>query len=84
MATPSNVPGRVIMRIEISQQAKTGLHDACDRLGMTHVATTSRIIEWFCAQNDLIQAVVLGLYPEDIRAEIPTMILKRMASEKKS
>jgi hypothetical protein len=51
---------------------------------MTHVATTSRVIEWFCQQNDVVQAVILGLYPEDIREDVPAMILKRLASEKKS
>jgi hypothetical protein len=71
------------MRIELLPEAKTNLESASDQWGMTQVATTSRIIEWFCKQNDIVQAAILGLYPEDIRAELPTMILKRMASEKK-
>ena len=72
------------MRIELVPQAKTNLQALCDKLGMTHVATTSRVIEWFCQQNDVVQAVILGLYPEDIREDVPAMILKRLASEKKS
>jgi len=83
MANTSNVPRRVIMRIELFPQAKDHLTNLCDRLGMTQVATTSRLVEWFCQQTDVVQAAVLGLYPEDIRAEVATMILKRMASEKK-
>jgi hypothetical protein len=50
---------------------------------MTQVATTSRVIEWFCAQNDIVQAIVLGLYPEDVRGQVGEMILKKMAAEKK-
>lgn len=83
MANPSNAPRRVIMRIELYPQAKQGLTGLCDRLGMTQVAATSRIIEWFTAQTDVVQAAILGLYPKDIRAEVAEMILKKMASEKK-
>jgi hypothetical protein len=83
MANPSNASRRVIMRIELYPQAKDHLTDLCGRLGMTQVAATSRLVEWFCEQQDVVQAAVLGLYPEDIRAEVAQMILKRMASDKK-
>ena len=43
------------MRIELFPQAKTGLTGMCDRLGMTQVAATSRIIEWFTSQSDVVQ-----------------------------
>jgi hypothetical protein len=83
MPNPSSASHRVIMRIELYPQAKDHLTDLCSRLGMTQVAATSRLVEWFCEQQDVVQAAVLGLYPEDIRAEVAQMILKRMASEKK-
>ena len=83
MANKSKTPGRVIMRIELSPPAKSGLAKMCEQLGMTQVATTSRLIEWFSEQNDLVQASVLGLYPADIQADVPTMILKSMAADKK-
>jgi len=83
MPNPTNAPRRVIMRIELYPQAKQGLTGLCDRLGMTQVAATSRIIEWFTAQTDVVQAAILGLYPKDIRAEVAEMILKKMASDKK-
>jgi hypothetical protein len=71
------------MRIELTPDAKKGLMDLCDRLGMTQIATTSRIIEWFSTQSDVVQAAILGLYPREIRAEIAEMVLKRMASDSK-
>jgi hypothetical protein len=83
MANSSNVNRRVIMRIELYPEAKQGLIDLCDRLGMTQVASTSRIIEWFTTQNDVLQAAILGLYPKDIRSEIAEMILKKMAADKR-
>jgi hypothetical protein len=79
----NNEKRRVIMRIELYPEAKDALMDMCDRLGMTQVAATSRIIEFFTTQNEVVQAAVLGLYPKDIRAEIAEMILKKLASEKK-
>jgi hypothetical protein len=79
----ANSSRRVIMRIELNPEAKKGLTELCDRLGMTQIATTSRIIEWFTAQPDVIQAAILGLYPRDIRAEIAELIMKRMASDHK-
>jgi hypothetical protein len=83
MANTSNAPRRVIMRIELYPHAKDHLTNMCNRLGMTEVAATSRLVEWFCEQPDVVQAAVLGLYPEDIRAEVASLILKRMASDKK-
>jgi hypothetical protein len=74
---------RVIMRIELYPEAKQGLTDLCERLGMTQVAATSRVIEWFTTQSDVVQAAILGLYPRDIRAELAEMILKKMAADKK-
>jgi hypothetical protein len=79
----TNTPRRVIMRIELYPEAKQGLTDLCDRLGMTQVAATSRVIEWFASQSDVVQAAILGLYPKDIRAEVAEMILKRMIADKK-
>ena len=74
---------RVIMRIEILPNAKDCLNGMSDRLGITQVAAASRLVEWFAEQTDVVQAAVLGLYPDDIRAEVPAMLLKRMAGEKK-
>jgi hypothetical protein len=79
----ANPTRRVIMRIELYPESKKGLADLCDRLGMTQIAATSRIIEWFTTQSDVVQAAILGLYPHDIRAEVVEMILKRIASDGK-
>jgi hypothetical protein len=74
---------RVIMRIELYPEAKKGLSDLCDRLGMTQIAATSRIVEWFTTQSEVVQAAILGLYPHDIRAEVAELILNRLAETKK-
>jgi hypothetical protein len=79
-----DAPRRVIMRIELLPEAKKGLTDMCDRLGMTQIAATSRIIEWFTTETDVVQAAILGLYPHDIQSDIAKMILKRVANTGKS
>ena len=80
---PATSQRRVIMRIELYPEAKQGLTDLCDRLGMTQVAACSRILEWVATQNEIIQATILGLYPRDIRPQIAELILRHMAAEKK-
>jgi hypothetical protein len=84
MAKRTNASNRIIMRIELSPEAKEQFIDFGDSLGMTQVAVASRLVEWLTKQSDVIQAGVLGLYPEDIRAEVPSMLLKHLIAEKKA
>jgi hypothetical protein len=74
---------RIVVRIEITPNAKKALEDLGDKSGMTQVALTSRIIEWFANQSELVQAAILGHYPPEIQADIAKLIIKRMASMKK-
>lgn len=73
---------RYIMRIELTASAKQKLSNLSERHGMTQVAMMSRIVEWFAAQSELIQAAVLGRYPAEIQADVAKLILTRMAGEK--
>ena len=83
MPEPTNESRRVIMRIELLPEAKEELAKFSNHTGMTQVAITSRLVEWFCGENDVVQAAVLGLYPADVRNELPAMILKAMAAKKR-
>jgi methyl coenzyme M reductase beta subunit len=74
------MPSRVIIRLEITPQAKTRLAEVTDAMGMTQVALTSRLVEWFAAQPEVIRAAVMGHYPKEIEADVAKLILKRMAS----
>jgi methyl coenzyme M reductase beta subunit len=73
---------RVIIRIEISPQAKNRVNELSRQNGMTQVAMTSRMIEWFAGQSELIQAAVLGRYPKEIEVDIAKLILQRMAGKR--
>jgi hypothetical protein len=71
------------MRLEITPRSKESLIGFCDRMGLTQVAAVSHIVEWFSKQNDVIQAGIMDLYPTDIRADIPRLIMEEMARERK-
>jgi hypothetical protein len=63
-------------------EAKKRLMDISAQLGITQIALTSRLVEWFAGQPDLIQAAVLGLYPDVIKKDVATLIMQRMAEGK--
>jgi hypothetical protein len=67
------------MRIELTPRAKERLESVCTRLGLTQVAATSRIIESFAEQSDVIQAFILRLFPLTIVVNVARMMLKRLA-----
>lgn len=72
---------RIIVRVELTPQAKDHLNALTDKAGMTQVAMLSRLVEWFAGQPEVIQAAVLGHYPADVQADIARIILKRMAEK---
>jgi hypothetical protein len=51
---------RVILRAELSPQAKTGLERVCDQRGMTQVSVMSRLVLWFAQQETSIQRSILS------------------------
>ena len=74
---------RIIIRIEVEPESKTRLDEFCDRTGMTKVAATSRLIDWFCGQPDTVQAIIQGLFPSPIEADAAAIILRRLAPKKR-
>jgi len=77
----SGTTQRVIMRVELFLDAKSGLDKLCDRLGMTRVAALSRVLEWFADQDEMVQGAVLNSYPPSIRAQVADLILKKRANK---
>lgn len=41
---------RIIVRIELTPNAKARLNECTDKAGMTQVAMLSRLVEWFANQ----------------------------------
>jgi len=74
---------RIVVRLELTPGAKERLNEISHRSGMTQLSVTSRLVEWFAGQPEVIQAAVLGRYPEEIGSDVAKLILKRMAEKKK-
>ena len=77
MPTPN--ARRVVFRIEISAAARDRLNSLSEDIGITQIAATSKLVTWFASQPDMIQAAILGLYP-DVQAG-PDALAGLMRSE---
>jgi len=74
MAKPRN-----IMRIEVGPGTPEGLNKAVDRFLSTHASVQTRVIEWLVKEADEVtRAAILGLYPLDIRRELPKRLIQKM------
>lgn len=80
-AAPSDrsLPANVVVRVELTPAAKQQSVAVAERLGMTQVATLSRLLEWFTGRSATIQASVLG---RDALAEgdVSRIVLREMAN----
>jgi hypothetical protein len=76
-------PKRVILRAELTPQAKTGLEKICDARGMTQVSVMSRLILWFASQDGRIQHAVLGNTGEDPSKLLLEDLVRRIESAAK-
>ena len=72
---------RIILRIEITPEAKDNLQGITQQSGMTQVAMLSRLVEWFAEQPHTLRSAVLDLYPPEIREDVLKIILKRLDDE---
>jgi hypothetical protein len=71
---------RIIVRIELTPDAKRRLMEISKRFGMTQISATSRLVEWFAGQSELVQAAVLGQYPAEIEGDVAKLILQKIAN----
>jgi hypothetical protein len=71
---------KAVIRIQLDENAKLQLDDLCRRRGMTHIAIMSRLVGWFCKQDDLIQASVLSMLEEEVLAPLARRMLQRLAN----
>jgi len=57
--------------------AKEKLDKVCEELGMTHVALTSRILEWFTQQDQLTQRTIAGHIPPELQEELARLYSRK-------
>jgi hypothetical protein len=51
---------RIIIRLELTKEAKTKLRKTGKRFGMTQLSLTDRMAKWFEAQSKSVQQAVLA------------------------
>ena len=71
---------RAIIRLQLEASAKQGLDDLCERRGMTQIAVMSRLVRWLVAQDEVVQASVLGLLSQETLGDLSQALLKRLAA----
>jgi hypothetical protein len=74
-------PERTIVRLAVDRSSKAKFDSLCDRLCITQTSAMSRLFEWFCGQEEIIQASVLGSIPASLRADIARIVLERMTDK---
>jgi hypothetical protein len=75
--------GRIVVRLELTWRAQAELRRVTERTGCTQMTVSSRLIEWFAKQPDVVQAAILGQIPDDVLPEVIELALKKMAEERK-
>lgn len=74
------MPKRHIMRIELTQGARKQHDVVPDKFGMTHVAISSRMIEWFSKQDAVTQKSIMMAESGSESRDLAKQILRKMAS----
>jgi len=74
---------RKILRVDLSSETRLMFESAPEVWGMTQVAVTSKLFEWFFDQNDIIQASILGFYPNEVsKGDITAAVLREFISSR--
>lgn len=68
----------VAFRIQLTSSSKGRLVEMSKQLGMSQLAMTSKMVEWFAGQPQVLQLAVLGLYPGAIEKDVAALILERL------
>lgn len=79
-----NMAERIIVRIELTPEAKEHIEEMYQRAGMTQLSMISRLVGWFAEADDMVKAAVLGHYPAELKADITKLIAKTLAKPKKT
>jgi hypothetical protein len=69
---------RVILRIEVLPGVPASIDKTLEQFGSTHICVFSRLVAWFCEQDELTQAEILKLLPEIAGIDVSRRIIERL------
>ena len=72
------------LNIELAPGSKEKLEKLRDWNGMTQKELVSRIMNWFCTQDRVVQQIILGQIPSEIAPDLAEILLKRLAGQKQT
>jgi hypothetical protein len=75
------VDPRIILRVDLTPDAKARLSDVCDKSGMTQVAMLSRVVEWFARQPNGVQQLIVGHIPKEMHPDVARLVLENLTEE---
>jgi hypothetical protein len=70
---------RIIMRIDVAACVPDAIETTRKQFGATHNSVFSRVVLWFCEQDEETQAEILNLLPKDAGIDPTRRLLERMA-----
>ncbi len=73
---------RVVFRVDVTPQTAKKFAAMCEETGVSQIAATSRLVQWFSAQESEVQARILGVLGEQGKKEAAMIYLKKIADGK--
>lgn len=70
---------RQIIKIAVNSKAKQAIESMCERYGMSQIELASRLYQWAAEQEEVVQAAVLGILPDDVAPDVARLVLTRLA-----
>ena len=74
---------RTSITLNVSEATKSALDNVVERHGMKVGIMASRLIDWFVAQDPLLQAIILGHVPSERAEEVLSLVRQRLAQQKR-
>jgi hypothetical protein len=65
-----------IVVVKMNTSAKNRLESICHRRGMTQLSVLSRLVRWFCLQDEQIQTQLLQSLTKESMADVAKSVLK--------
>lgn len=70
-------------QIKMTAEADAVIVAELKRCGMTKIELLSRVVSWYCQQDDVVRGAVAGIIPPSVAPDVARYVLERMAAESK-
>lgn len=78
------MPSRIVVRMELPADVMARIAQVCQRKGMTQLAVSSRVVEWFARQPSHVQTAILRNLPAKPSGEVARLVMQHVAGQSKN